>query len=153
MYYLFSLASYLSLLWVFGLSDLTNHEQVLIPHDTFYPVSDYLNSTVFATFNSGINFGNNLLALMVLTPDAVVIGGLRFFFNNWTTQIIHIFLCLIVFHTTSFLCIKKIFGSSKLAYFLTLCYFRLLLVWAEWRAYKLTVVAGNNIGICKAFST
>jgi len=122
MYYLFSLASYLSLLWVFGLSDLTNHEQVLIPHDTFYPVSDYLNSTVFATFNSGINFGNNLLALMVLTPDAVVIGGLRFFFNNWTTQIIHIFLCLIVFHTTSFLCIKKIFGSSKLAYFLTLCY-------------------------------
>lgn len=122
MYYFLSAGTYLVLLWIFGLNEITSSGAVLVPHDTFYPLTDYLFGTVFATFNSALNYGNNLAALMVLTPDALVILALKVFFNNHNSQIIHIGLCLIVFHAASYFSICKIFNNSKLVGLLTLCY-------------------------------
>ena len=120
--YLLSLGAYLLLLWIFGLSELLTPGSVFVPHDTFYPISDVIWTTSFGVFNSAFNYSNNLAALMVLTPDAVIIGSLQFLFSNNICQIIHIALCLIVFHSLSFFSIHKIFQDTKLTAFLTLCY-------------------------------
>jgi hypothetical protein len=120
--YLLSLGAYLFLLWVFGLSELFTPGNIFVPHDTFYPISDSIGMTAFSFFNSAFNYSNNLAALMVLTPDAVIIGGLKFLFSNNTTQIIHIALCLVTFHSLSFFCIHRIFQDTKLSALLALCY-------------------------------
>ena len=120
--YLLSLGAYLFLLWIFGLSELFTPGNIFVPHDTFYPISDSIGMTAFSFFNSAFNYSNNLAALMVLTPDAVIIGGLKFLFSNNTTQIIHIALCLVTFHSLSFFSIHRIFQGTKLSALLTLCY-------------------------------
>ena len=120
--YLLSLGAYLLLLWIFGLSELFTPGNIFVPHDTFYPISDSIGMTAFSFFNSAFNYSNNLAALMVLTPDAVIIGGLKFLFSNNTTQIIHIALCLVTFHSLSFFSIHRIFQDTKLSALLALCY-------------------------------
>ncbi len=120
--YLLSLGAYLLLLWIFGLSELFTPGNIFVPHDTLYPISDSIGMTAFSFFNSAFNYSNNLAALMVLTPDAVIIGGLKFLFSNNTTQIIHISLCLVTFHSLSFFSIHKIFQDTKLSALLALCY-------------------------------
>lgn len=120
--YLLSLGAYLLLLWIFGLSELFTTGSVFVPHDTFYPISDVVWKTSFGVFNSAFNYSNNLAALMVLTPDAVIIGALKFLLDNNISQIVHIFLCLIVFHSLSFVSINKIFQSSKFSALITLIY-------------------------------
>lgn len=120
--YLLSLGAYLLLLWIFGLSELVTPSSVFVPHDTFYPISDVIWTTSFGVFNSAFNYSNNLAALMVLIPDAIIIGALQFLFSNNICQIIHIALCLIIFHSLSFASINRIFQNSKLSALLTLCY-------------------------------
>ena len=119
---LISLSAYLFLLWFFGLNELFSPGSVFVPHDTFYPISDAIWTTAFGTFNSAFNYSNNLAALMVLTPDAIIVGGLKLICSNHASQIIHIILCLVIFHSLSYLSINKIFQSSKLSALLTLCY-------------------------------
>jgi hypothetical protein len=120
--YLFSLGAYLLLLWTFGLSELLTPGSVFVPHDTFYPISDAIWTTAFSIFNSAFNYSNNLAALMVLSPDIIIISFLKLFTQSNTSQIIHIFLCLVVFFSLSFLSIHKIFQDTKLTALLTLCY-------------------------------
>jgi len=120
--YLLSLGAYLLLLWIFGFNELFMSGNIFVPHDTFYPISDAIWITSFGFFNSAFNYSNNLAALMVLTPDAIIIWALKFIFSNNTCQIIHITLCLIIFYSLSFFSINKIFQNSKLSALLTLCY-------------------------------
>jgi hypothetical protein len=122
MYYLLSLIAHLCLLYIFGLNELFTSGSVLVPHDTFYPINDYLATTAFATFNSAFNYSNNLAGLMVLAPDALAIHVIKLFFNNHTSQILHIALCVVTFHTLSFFSFYRIFNRSKLTAALTLCY-------------------------------
>lgn len=122
MYYIFSISIYLFLLWIFGLSELFSPNLSFVPHDTFYPVTDYLNSTSFATFNSAFNYNNNLAGLMVLAPDAIVIHVLKLILSNHLSQIIHVLLCLIVFHGFSFFTLQRIFKNKQLVSVLVLCY-------------------------------
>ena len=120
--YLLSLGAYLLLLWIFGLSELFTPGNIFVPHDTFYPISDAMGTGAFGVFNSAFNYSNNLAALMVWGPDIIIIGALKFLFNNNISQIIHVALCLIAFYSLSFFSIHKIFKSSKLSGLLTLCY-------------------------------
>lgn len=122
MYYLLSIGAYLSLLWIFGLSELLNPNLTLIPHDTFYPLTDFLHSTSFATFNSAFNYSNNLAGLMVLAPDAFIIFILKLILSNHTSQIIHVLLCLLIFHGLSYLSLQRIFKNKQLVSVLVLCY-------------------------------
>ncbi|MBU3578667.1 hypothetical protein ICN17_01445 [Polynucleobacter sp. 73C-SIWE] len=112
----------MALLWIFGLSELLAPNLTLVPHDTFYPLTDFLTSTSFATFNSAFNYSNNLAGLMVLAPDAFVIYTLKLLLSNHSSQIIHILLCLVVFHGLSYFSLQRIFKSKKLVPLLALCY-------------------------------
>jgi hypothetical protein len=120
--YFLSLGAYLLLLWIFGLNELFTPGSIFVPHDTFYPVANSFWTTALGTFNSAFNYSNNIAALMVLTPDALIIGGLKFLFSNNTCQIIHIAVCLIVFHFLSFFSLNQIFKDSRISALLTLCY-------------------------------
>ena len=122
MFYFLSLSAYLTLLWLFGLNELFIPGHVLVPHDTFYPINDYLNTTAFATFNSAFNYSNNLPGLMVLAPDAIAIFILKLIFSNNEAQLIHIALCLLIFFSLSFVSINYIFRRPPYSALLTFCY-------------------------------
>lgn len=122
MHYLLSLGAYLLLLWFFGLSELFKPGKIFIPHDTFYPISDALETNAFGTFDSAFNYSNNLAALMVWAPDIAIVSALKIFFLNNTVQIFHLFLCIFAFYSLAFFSIHKVFQDKKTAALLTLCY-------------------------------
>jgi hypothetical protein len=122
MIYLLSVSTYIGLLWLFGLNELAIPGHFFIPHDTFYPINEYLNSTSFASFNSAFNYRNNLAGLMVLSPDVLTIFILKLFFSNQIVQVIHTLLCLLTFHALSFWSLNYIYRRSHYSYLLTLCY-------------------------------
>lgn len=119
--YLIGLSLYFGVLLLGGQGELFQGG-IFTPHDSFYPVTDFLGKGAIGEYLPRNNFERNFISWFIHIPDLLFISGLKFFLSNSNTQIVHVISCYLLMFTVTYYCLGKFIEDKLLLCLLTLSY-------------------------------